>query len=54
MEKIFLLIAAILDVLILLDCFPPIQELHHWLIFVGIRVSIDKFDVNDGFSLFIT
>ena len=41
------------DVLILLGCFPKIQERLHWLIFVGIRSSFVEFDVNDGFSLSI-
>ena len=40
-------------VLILLDFLPPIQELRHLLIYVGIRNSIAKFDVNYGFSLYI-
>ena len=47
------LIVSVLTVLVLLDCFPPSQERRHWLIFLGIRISISKFDINDGFSLSI-
>ena len=49
----FPLIVAVLTVLIFLDSFPPRQELHHWVILVGTRVSIAKFDVHDGVSLLI-
>ena len=43
------LIMKVLTVLILIDCLPPIHEYCHWLIFLGIRISIAKFDVNYGF-----
>ena len=33
----------------LLGCFSPIQERRHWLIFVGTRVSVAEFDVNDNY-----
>ena len=49
----FPLIVAVLTVLIFLDSFQPIQDCLHWLIFVGIRVSVNRFDVNDGTSLSI-
>ena len=42
---------AVLTVLILLLLIPTRQELIHWLILVGIRVSIYKSDVDDGISL---
>ena len=45
------LIVEVITVLILLYCLPQIQEFHHCIIFVGTRISVDKFDVNDGFSL---
>ena len=50
----FLLIVTVLTVIILLDSFQPIQELHHWLVYLGIRVSVAKFDDNDGVSLSIS
>ena len=49
----FPLIMAVLTVLIFVDSFPLIQERRHWLIFVGIRVRIAKFYVNDFVSLLI-
>ena len=49
----FPLIVVVLTVLISLDIFPPIQERRHWLILVGIRVSVTKCDFNDGVSLSI-
>ena len=51
--KMFPLIVAVLTALILISCFPPSQERHHWLIFVGICISVAKFDANDGFILYI-
>ena len=47
----FLLIVTVLTVVIFLDSLPTIQEGHHWLIFVVIRISVAKFDINDGISL---
>ena len=47
----FLLLVAVLTVLILILLLPTIQELIHWLMLVGIRVSVSKFDVDDGVSL---
>ena len=49
----FLLIVAVLTVLIFLASFSPIQELHHWLIPVVIRVSIANFYLNYGVILLI-
>ena len=47
----FPLIVAVLNVITFIDFFPPSQERRHWLIFLGIRVSVSEFDVNNGFSL---
>ena len=52
-RKIFPFIVSVLTMLILLDYLQPIQELRHWLKFLGIRISVTNFDVNDGFSLLI-
>ena len=52
--KQFLLIVTVLTVVLFLGSFPPIQERWHWIIIVGIHISIAKVDVNDGFSLLIS
>ena len=49
----FPLIVAVITVLILLDFLSPSQDLRHWLKYVGIRIIVTKFGVNDGFSLLI-
>ena len=47
------MVVAVLKLLVFIDIFPLIQELCHWLILVGIRISVTKFFVNDGLSLLI-
>ena len=44
---------TVLTVLVLVDLFPPGQERCHWLLLVRIRVSVTRFDVNDGVNLMI-
>ena len=39
--------------IILLDFLPINQECRHWLKFLGIRVSVTRFDVDDGISLLV-
>ena len=51
MEKIFPLIVAVLNVLIIIFLPPTIHDLVHWIIPVSIRARISKSDVNDGVSL---
>ena len=46
-------IVTVLNLLILIDFLPTIQECSHWLILLEIRVSVTKSDVNNGFSLLI-
>ena len=46
-----LLLVELLTVLVLILLIPMSQEIIHWLILVGIRVSIAKSDVDDGVSL---
>ena len=50
-EEIFPLIVAVLTVIIIIDFLPPIQERRHLLKSVGIRISVAKFEINDGVSL---
>ena len=52
-RKIFPLIVTVTTMLIFIDSFPPSQESRHWLIFVGIRTIVAKFDVNDCIHLSI-
>ena len=47
----FPLVVIVITVLFLIDSFPPIQERYQWLLLVGIRISIAKFDVNYVFNL---
>ena len=49
-EKMFPLLVEMITVLILLDFIPPIQELCHWLKYLGFCISVAKFDVDDGVS----
>ena len=42
---------AVFTIIILLFLLPTTQELIHWLILVGIRVSITKYDVDYGVSI---
>ena len=44
---------SVLTVLILLDYLPPSQDFRHWIIFVGILVSVAEFDVDDHLILSI-
>ena len=46
-----LFLVAVLTVFDLLLLLPTIQELINWIMLVGIRVSIEKYDVDDGVSL---
>ena len=41
---------AVLTMLILLYFILPSKERRHWLKYVGIRISVAKFDVNGGVS----
>ena len=43
----------VFTVLTLIGFLPPIQELHHWLKYLGLHISVTKFGVNDGFNLLI-
>ena len=47
------MIVKVFTVLVFVDSFPPSQERCDWIILVGNYVSVNKFDVNDGFSLLI-
>ena len=47
------LVVKVLTVLILIYFIPPRQEHWYWLIYVGKRISVAQFDVNNGFSLLI-
>ena len=49
----FTLIVSVLTMLILIDFIPYIQERCHWIKYVGVHVSVTKFDVNDGISMSI-
>ena len=49
----FPLVVTVLTMLISIDIFSPIQEHCHWFILVGIRISVAKFYINDGFDLSI-
>ena len=42
---------AVLNMLILIDFTPPIQEILHWLKTVGTRVRVAEFEVNYGEGL---
>ena len=53
MDKEIPLIVEVLTVIILLDCLPPIHKHLRRLVFVGIRIIVSKFDVNDGLGLSI-
>ena len=45
------LIVAALTMLILIFLLSMIQEIVHWIIILGVRISINKYDVDDGISL---
>ena len=47
----FPLIVAVITVLILIDFLPLIQERRDWLKYAGIRVSVVKFDIDNGVIL---
>ena len=49
----FPLVVTVLIVLVFLVSFPLSQDRCHWLIIVGICISVTKFDVNDGLNLSI-
>ena len=49
----FLLILEVLTMIILLGFLPLIQERLHWIKYLGVRVSIAEFDVDDGASTFL-
>ena len=49
----FPLIVTVIIVLIFSDKLPPSQEIHHWIVLVGIRIIVAKFDINDGVILSI-
>ena len=42
---------AVVTIIIIILLIPIIQELIHWIILVGIHISIFKLDVDDGVSL---
>ena len=42
---------AMLTMLIFIFLIPKIQEPIHWIILVGIFVSVSKFDANYGISM---
>ena len=46
-----MLLVSVINVLVLLVLLPMSQELIHWLIIVGIHISIAKYDINDSVSL---
>ena len=52
-RKVFPLIVTVLTMLVFLDSLPSIQEHCHWIILVGIRTRISKFDIDYGFILLI-
>ena len=47
----FLLILEVLTMITLLGFLPLIQERLHWIKYLGVRVSIAEFDVDDGASM---
>ena len=47
----FPFLVSVINILILILLLPTSQELIHWIILVGIRFSISKYDVDDGVSL---
>ena len=53
MVKDFPLVVTVLTMIVFLDSFPQIQDRCHWFTLVEIRVSVAKYDVNDGFYLSI-
>ena len=50
-EIYFLLLVAVITLIILLLIIPTIQDIIHWLILAGIRVSVSKSDLSYGVSL---
>ena len=50
----FLLVVTVLTAIVFLDIFPPVQERCHWFVIIRIRVSVTKFDVNNGIKLTIS
>ena len=46
-----LLLVAVINILIFLLLLPPIQELIHWFVLVGVRVRASKYDDEYGISL---
>ena len=48
-----LLVMAVLTVFFFLDIFPPNQERCHCFVLLHIRISVTKFDANDGVDLTI-
>ena len=47
----FHMIVEVLNVLIIVNFIPLIQKRCHLLEYIGVTVSIAKFDVDDGISL---
>ena len=47
----FLFLMAIINVLVLIFSLPPIQDLIHWLLPVGVSVLVFKYDVDYGISM---
>ena len=50
----FLLLVVVITMIIRLHFIPPFQERYHWLKHVGIHISVAKFDVDYGVSMYIT
>ena len=47
----FPLIVAVLTMLILILLLPTVHEIIHWLVLVGVRVRVSKYNVNYGVSM---
>ena len=47
----FLLLVAVLNVLTFINFIPTNQELIHWLKPVGVRVSVEGFEIDYGVSM---
>ena len=47
------LIVEVLTILTLLDFLSLIQEHRHWIKYLGIRIIVAKFNINDGVSISI-
>ena len=47
----FPFLVSVLTVIIIIGFIPPIQERYYWIKYVGVRIIVSKFDVDDGVNL---